>query len=59
MDNTYSVKRANSIGKKTDKIEYVAVREKVNYDIEILLRAYPEDYQRVIAELGKFVSQFD
>lgn len=41
------------------KSSEVAPREKVDYEIREIIRAYPEDYPGIIRGLAEFTKQYD
>jgi hypothetical protein len=40
-------------------IRIIPTREKVEYELRFLIRAFPEDYPRLVAEFEEFVKKFD
>ena len=58
MDNSSNIKRTSNSRKETPII-YKAVKEKVEYEITVIIRAYPTDYERVVEGLNDYVKQFD
>ena len=44
---------------KTEMIRIIPLKEKVEYELRYLLRAYPEDYARIMAEFKAFVERFE
>lgn len=40
-------------------IVYVKAREKIEYEIHEIIRAYPDDYQRIMDSFEAWAKQFD
>ena len=54
MENNNS-EPATSVGGESEAI----VKEKVDYEIREIIRAYPEDYARILDSLEAWTAQFD
>lgn len=50
--------RQPAISRKRQSAE-IAPREKVDYEIREIIRAYPEDYPRILQGLAEWTKQFD
>lgn len=58
MENNNRKQTTDNIGQSSPAIEDPP-REKVDFEIREIIRAYPEDYQRILDGLAAFTSQFD
>ena len=48
----------NKLG-KSQKIKYVPIKEKVNYEFKFILRALPEDFIYIKQSLEEWISLWD